>query len=258
MMITGDNVENSEEALNLATNYECFTSTVGVHPCQAQCFLRHSEGPEDYLVKLEALANKGKASGKVVAFGEFGLDYDRLHYAPADVQKMYFEEQLKVAVRVQLPLFLHSRNAENDFFAILEKYLPELPKKGVVHSFTGSIDEMRRCIEHGLYVGVNGCSLKTEENLEVVRAIPLEKMLLETDAPWCEVRPSHAGHQFLKTKLPFDSCKKERFKEGCMIRGRNEPCNTYIVAEIVAALKDISLEELSEQIWENSINLLSK
>lgn len=61
---------------------------MGVHPCQAQCFLRHSEGPEDYLVKLEALANKGKASGKVVAFGEFGLDYDRLHYAPADVQKM--------------------------------------------------------------------------------------------------------------------------------------------------------------------------
>ncbi|EPY49248.1 TatD protein [Schizosaccharomyces cryophilus OY26] len=256
MMITGDNVVNSREALKLANQHDSFTCTIGVHPCQAECFNKNPQGPEDYLHQLEALVLEGKKTGRVAAFGEFGLDYDRLHYAPAEVQKTYFEEQLKLAVKMQLPLFLHSRNAAKDFFEILEKYLPNLPKKGVVHSFTGTIEEMQQCVDHDLYVGVNGCSLKTPENVAVVKAIPLDKMLLETDAPWCEIRPSHAGHAFLDSKNVFDTCKKERFKEGCMVKGRNEPCNTVVVAEAVAKIKGIDLEELADKIWENSISLL--
>jgi len=87
-------------------------------------------------------------------------------------------------VRVQLPLFLHSRAAAEDFERLLGERLEELPRRGLVHSFTGTMEEMQRLVGMGFHVGVNGCSMKTEGNAEVVRAIPLERLQIETDGPW--------------------------------------------------------------------------
>ncbi len=120
----------------------------------------------------------------VGAFGEIGLDYDRLYHATKEQQLKYFELQLDLAVKLQLPLFLHSRAASEDFERLLGLRLPQLPKKGLVHSFTGTIEEMNRLVAMGLDVGINGCSMKTEENLEVVKAVPLERLQIETDGPW--------------------------------------------------------------------------
>lgn len=133
---------------------------------------------------IESLALEAKVAGHATAFGEIGLDYDRLYLCPKEEQLKYFEAQLDVAVRVQLPLFLHSRAASEDFEALLASQLAHLPKKGLVHSFTGTLEEMERLLAMGLHIGVNGCSLKSQENLEVVKAIPLSKMQIETDAPW--------------------------------------------------------------------------
>jgi TatD DNase family protein len=127
---------------------------------------------------------EAKSDGHAVAFGEIGLDYDRLFLTPKDQQLKYFEAQLDVAVELQLPLFLHSRAASEDFERLLAPRLEKLPKKGLVHSFTGTFEEMRRMVELGLDIGVNGCSLKTEENLEVVKAMPLDRIQIETDGPW--------------------------------------------------------------------------
>lgn len=129
-----------------------------------------------------------KESGHAVAFGEIGLDYDRLFLSPKDQQLKYFEAQLEVAVEVQLPLFLHSRAASEDFERLLSARLPQLPKGGLVHSFTGTIEEMQRLVALGLDLGVNGCSLKTDENLEVVKAMPLDRIQIETDGPWVSHR----------------------------------------------------------------------
>jgi len=125
--------------------------------------------------------------GHAIAFGEIGLDYDRLHYCPKETQLKYFEAQLDIAVKVQLPLFLHSRAAHEDFERLLKARLGELPKGGLVHSFTGTVEEMRGLVDLGLSVGINGCSLKSEENLEVVREIPLDRLMVETDGPWVSV-----------------------------------------------------------------------
>jgi len=133
------------------------------------------------------VALQGKQAGTTVAFGEFGLDYDRLYLCDKETQLKYFEEQLDLAVELQLPLFLHSRAASADFENILSSRLSKLPKKGLVHSFTGTLEEMQRLVAMGLDIGVNGCSLKTEENLEVVKAIPLDRLQLETDGPWVVV-----------------------------------------------------------------------
>ena len=137
---------------------------------------------------LEALATTSKNAGYAVAFGEIGLDYDRLYLTEKEPQLKYFEAQLDLAVRVQLPLFLHSRAASEDFERLLAPRLALLPKKGLVHSFTGTIEEMQRLVDLGLDIGINGCSMKTEENLDVVRAVPLERLQIETDGPWvCQI-----------------------------------------------------------------------
>lgn len=130
------------------------------------------------------MALKSKEEGHTVAFGEIGLDYDRLFLSPKDQQLKYFDAQLDLAVELHLPLFLHSRAASEDFERLLSSRLPKLPKKGLVHSFTGTMEEMERMVALGLDVGVNGCSLKTEENLEVVKAMPLDRIQIETDGPW--------------------------------------------------------------------------
>jgi len=161
-------------------------ATVGVHPCSAKLFDKHPSGPEPYLSSLRALAFSSSTSvgGPVVAFGEIGLDYDRLFLTPKDQQLKYFALQLDLACELDLPLFLHSRAADEDFNRLLGERLERLPKRGLVHSFTGSVEEMRRVVAMGFDVGVNGCSMKTAENMAVVREIPLERLQIETDGPW--------------------------------------------------------------------------
>ncbi|EZG09999.1 hypothetical protein H106_01012 [Trichophyton rubrum CBS 735.88] len=245
-MITGSDLHESRHAVDLAREHSglCY-ATVGVHPCSAKLFNSYAGGPEKYLAEIKALALSAKESGHAVAFGEIGLDYDRLFLSPKDQQLKYFEAQLEVAVEVQLPLFLHSRAASEDFERLLSARLPRLPKGGLVHSFTGTIEEMQRLVALGLDLGVNGCSLKTEENLEVVRAMPLDRIQIETDGPWCEIRPSHASYKHVKSTLP-KSCKKEKWQKGCMVKGRNEPVAIVRVAEVIAAVKGITVDEVCE------------
>ena len=133
------------------------------------------------------MALSAKEAGHATAFGEIGLDYDRLFLTEKDQQLKYFEAQLDIATNVQLPLFLHSRAASQDFERLLASRLPDLPKKGLVHSFTGTIEEMERLVTMGLDIGINGCSMKSEENLDVVRAVPLERLQIETDGPWVNI-----------------------------------------------------------------------
>jgi TatD DNase family protein len=111
---------------------------------------------------LKSLAIEAKEAGHAVAFGEIGLDYDRLFLTPMHQQLKYFEAQLDIAVEVQLPLFLHSRAASEDFERLLGAKLEQLPKRGLVHSFTGTVEEMQRLVQLGFDIGVNGCSMKSK------------------------------------------------------------------------------------------------
>jgi len=212
------------------------------------------------MAELEQLALSAKEKGLITAFGEIGLDYDRFMLCPKDPQLKYFRLQLDLSRRLNLPLFLHSRAASNDFFDLLAPHLPHLPG-GLVHSFTGTLDEMKELLAAGLYIGINGCSLKTDENLGVVKEVPLDRLMLETDGPWCEIRPSHASAKLL-TKLMKDASaaatlgapipelpkakKKEKWEKGARVSGRNEPAAISHVAWVIAAVKGVTVEEVCE------------
>lgn len=215
IIITGTTLEESKEVLKISDKNENLFVTVGCHPTRSNEFL--SDPEEYYLALLKLIKENDK---KVVAIGECGLDYDRLKFCSKEVQKKYFEKQLELPKETKKPLFLHCRNSYDDFSEILKRYHDQL-HGGVVHSFTGTKEDAKIFTDLGYFIGINGCSLKTQENIDAMVSIPTEFLMIETDCPWCEVRTSHAGHKYIKTRMPCS--KKENWNEDILVKGRNEP-----------------------------------
>ncbi|MEK8130430.1 TatD family hydrolase [Paenibacillus filicis] len=180
LMITGTSMRSSEEAARYAEQYPGkLYATAGVHPHDAK-----SCGPQT-LARLQKLA----ALPQVVAIGECGLDYNR-DFSPRDVQREWFEAQIELACELKLPLFLHEREAHQDFLALLRSHRDRLAG-GVVHCFTGSAAELSAYLSMGLHIGITGwiCDERRGRHLrELVKRIPADRLMLETDAPFLTPR----------------------------------------------------------------------
>lgn len=250
IIITAGNLEESKKALEISQSEPRLYSTVGCHPTRCNEFEEHDGGADSYLQKLKDIINTG--NNKVVAIGECGLDYDRIQFCSKEIQLKYFELQITLSKNFNLPLFLHCRNAAEDLYNILVKY-PGL--KGVVHSFDSSVEEAKKFLDLGLYIGINGCSLKTENNLQTAKSLPIDKILLETDCPWCEIRPSHAGYKYISKENLLPSVKKEKWNSTSLVKSRNEPCNIKQVLDILACVRNEDIDVLSENIYENTLQL---
>lgn len=225
--------------------------TVGVHPTRSGVF--NEETRESVIESLKRLIEEGSATGRVVAVGECGLDYDRIEFCGKELQRIGFAEQLQLASLYDLPLLLHDRNTEGDFLTMIRENIHKLRRGGVVHSCTGSMEEMIAYSELGLCIGVNGCSLKTAENLSVVAAIPLHLILLETDAPWCGIKNTHASKPSVRTDFPTK--KNHQYISGYMVKDRCEPCHLINVLEAVAAVRSMDPTELAAQVRQNTDEL---
>ncbi|KAI3417772.1 uncharacterized protein J3R85_014227 [Psidium guajava] len=250
IIVTGGSLEESKKALAIAEMDGRLFCTVGVHPTRCREFEEGGD-PEKHYQSLLSLAREGIQKGKVVAIGECGLDYDRLHFCPSEIQKKYFEKQFELACATKLPMFLHMRAAADDFSEIVDRNKDRFAA-GVAHSFTGSAEDRDKLLSFSnIFLGVNGCSLKTAENLDVVRGIPLERMMIETDSPYCEIKSTHAGIGYVKTIWP--SKKKEKYDPESTIKGRNEPCLVRQVLEVVAGCKGIDdIDQLSKTLYHNT------
>ncbi|KAK2030556.1 TatD family hydrolase [Colletotrichum zoysiae] len=268
VMLTGMSLRDAATNVSMAKSRPagtCFV-TVGIHPYHAAEPDAEEDGGEDgHFKKLaqtvrDALKPTAEGAPSVLAaFGELGLDYDRLSHASKEAQVRTFKRQMDLFVeeRFDLPLFLHCRAAFDDFADVVRPYLPELPRRGLVHSFVGTSAQMKALVEMGFDVSVNGFSFQDRESLEMVREIPLERLQIETDAPWGEIP---AGSEIAKRYLASapalpQSKKKDKFEMGLMVKGRNESCTMERVAYVVAGLKGLSVEEVADVAWTNSIKM---
>jgi TatD DNase family protein len=183
LVLTGTSVRTSERVLQLAEEAPPdvkMYSTAGVHPHDARTC---NDGT---IATLRQLAQ----NPRVVAIGECGLDFNR-DFSPRPVQERWFEAQVALACELNLPLFLHERDAHERFCQIIEKYRPKLTAGGVVHCFTGDERELQKYLALDLHIGITGwiCDERRGQHLlELVRQIPLDRLMLETDAPFLTPR----------------------------------------------------------------------
>ena len=177
----GCDVETSHRALALAHRYDFFYAAVGIHPEFAGEVSNDTN--MDWLYAIEALLYKEKA----VALGEIGLDYHYDDGAPRDVQIAVFEAQLRLAAKMAVPVVIHSRDATEDTMAMLRKHRP----RGVLHCFSGSVETMREAVSLGMYIGLTGVVTfpSARKAREVAAAVPLDRLLLETDCPYMAPTP---------------------------------------------------------------------
>ena len=192
IVVTGASRSGSVEAQQLAAAHPGFLyATAGLHPHHAH----------EYDGDMDDLFRALLAHPEVVAVGETGLDYHR-DLSPRDAQRFAFEQQLKIAIDVQKPLFLHSRDAHADFVAILDAVRDRLPP-AVVHCFTGERDELVDLIDRGYYIGITGwiCDERRGQHLrDLVKLIPADRLMIETDAPYLlprtlKPKPSHRRNE---------------------------------------------------------------
>ena len=219
-LITGTNLAESEKAITLVKQFPGSRSTAGVHPHDVSaCGPQTLQGLRTCLTQPE-----------VVAVGECGLDFFR-DFSPRDVQESWFLKQIDLAVELHKPLFLHERDASERFTALLEPKIDQVPG-AVVHCFTGSRDALMRYLEMGCYIGITGwvCDERRGQALQaLIPLIPLERLLVETDAPYL---------------VPRDLRPKPK-------KGRNEPCFLPHVGAVVARLGGHSVEEVATATTQN-------
>lgn len=215
MICVGTNEQSSKEAVEFAHNHEHIYAAIGVHP----------HDTKDGYRAIEAMFD----DPNVVAVGEIGLDYFYTH-SPREVQIKALEAQLQLALDHNLPIVFHVREAFADFWPIFDNFHGI---KGELHSFTDTKSQLEQGLSRGLYIGVNGISTftKDEAQKEMFASIPVERLLLETDAPFL-------------TPTPF--------------RGKvNEPAFVRSVAEHHAKIRGLSLEEIASATTANATALFA-
>lgn len=218
-------LESSKKSKNLAMKYENMYFAVGIHPEGVR------ENIDEDILELDKIIVDNIKNKKIVAVGEIGLDY---YYTKEnkDMQKEYFIRQLDLAIKYNLPVIIHSRDASEDMYHILKDKKYENIKM-VFHCFQPSDEIARLVIKRKYFIGLGGniTFKRSQHSLDIIKSIPLEQIMVETDAPYMSPVP---------------------------VRGtRNESKNIKYVIEKLAEIKEIEVEKLEEILYENSIKFFN-
>ncbi len=219
MVVVGFDSETIPLAIEIAEQYDTIYAAVGWHPVDA------IDMTEDHLKWIEELS----AHPKVVAIGEMGLDY---HWdkSPKDIQKEVFRKQIQLAKKVQLPIIIHNREATEDIIEILQEEDAQAVG-GIMHCYNDSVEYVQTCLDMNFYISLGGPVTFKNAPLpkEVAVQVPGDRLLVETDAPFLAPHPNRGK--------------------------RNEPAYVKLVAEEIADLRGVSLEELSKLTTQNAFSL---
>jgi TatD DNase family protein len=222
LICVGCDLEDSRLAIECVKSRENLYATIGIHPHEANAYV----GQTGRLQQFAALAGRPK----VVAVGECGLDYYYEHSSRAH-QTELLRYQIELAIQHELPMVFHVRDAFDDFWPIFESYGGGSKIRGVLHSFTDSLENLERALSHNLFVGVNGIATfaKDQQKDVIYRTIPQQSLLLETDAPFLTPVP-HRGTI-------------------------NEPKHILQIAKYLQTLRGESIEQLAQQTTRNAQQL---
>lgn len=219
MVVVGFNQETIPLALEIAEAYDTIYAAVGWHPVDAiNC-------TDNDLRYIEEMAGHPK----VVALGEMGLDY---HWdkSPKDVQKEVFRQQIRLAKKLNMPIIIHNREATEDIIDILQQ---ENAKDvgGIMHCYNDSVEYVQACLDMNFYISLGGPVTFKNAPLpkEVAQQVPINRLLIETDAPYLAPHPNRGK--------------------------RNEPAYVRLIAEYIAQLRGLSLDELGHQTTKNAFNV---
>lgn len=219
MVVVGFDRETIPLALEIAETHDSIYAAIGWHPVDA------IDCTDEDLAWIEGLTTHPK----VVALGEMGLDY---HWdkSPKEIQKEVFRKQIQLAKKVKLPIVIHNREATEDILDILrEENASDVG--GIMHCYNDSVDYVKTCLDMNFYISLGGPVTFKNAPLpkEVAKEVPIERLLIETDAPFLTPHPYRGK--------------------------RNEPAYVKLVAEKIAELRDISVDKLGEITTENAFNL---
>ena len=210
----GCDLPSSRMAVDMAGKYDFVYAAVGIHPENCADFV-----PE----QIDALRQLAK-NPRVVAIGEIGLDYYWAENPPKELQQEVLRRQLQLAEELNLPVIIHDRDAHADTLAMVREF-PGV--RGVFHCFAGSVEMARELVDRGWYLSFNGAATfkNARKAPEVIRAVPMERLMIETDAPYL-------------TPVPY--------------RGRrNDSTYVYLVAERIAQLRDMTPAAVEQATWDN-------
>lgn len=223
MMIVGITADESRRAIQIAEQFSGCYASVGIHPHDADSCSK------EQLKTLKQLAR----SGVVKAWGETGLDFNRMH-SPQKTQEKWFVSQLEAAEELGLPLIFHERDSGGRFLEILTAHYGGGQGRGVVHCFSGTSQELAAYLEMGFFIGITGILTMEKRGGELrsqVKEVPAGRMVIETDAPFL-------------TPVPQKNHSR-----------RNEPAFVRSVLERLAAELGMPLEKLADTLWQNTCRL---
>jgi len=220
IVIPSENLETSRKAVSLAEAYGPLYAAVGIHPQVTR------DGSEEILREIGDIA---ESHPKVKAIGEIGLDYYYL-YTDKETQKKWFARQIELARDLNLPFAIHDRDAHGDTLSILKEHKSSA-MRGILHCFSGSLETAKELIKLGFYISFAGPVVfpRSIRLKEVASALPLDRILIETDSPYLTPPPNRGK--------------------------RNDPSNVYYVAEELARLKGLPVEEIISCTRENAIHI---
>jgi len=222
MLVVGCRLNDSEGAVDFARKHERVWASIGIHPHEAEDFEAKLEGRQ----RFEAILTDPRPT-KIVAIGEIGLDYFYSH-SNKDSQKELLKWQLELAEKYNLPVIFHVRDAFEEFWPIFDSYSI---KRAIIHSFTGVLSDVEQILKRDLYIGLNGIMTFTKDvkQLEAAKAVPLDRLVLETDAPYLTPKTFRGN-----------ICKPEHVK---------------LTAAFMAELRGEPLEQLAEHTTQNAQRL---
>ncbi|HYA15119.1 MAG TPA: TatD family hydrolase [Syntrophales bacterium] len=218
IITVGTTLADCRKAISIANTYKNVYAAIGIHPHEVKDI-------DEATYETIKIISK---TDKVVAFGEIGLDFFR-NLSPRDVQIRRFEEQLELAGEIGLPIIIHDRDAHQETLKMLERWKGR--HRGVIHCFSGDYGMAEKCLDMGFFISVTGAITfgKSDKLQEVVKKVPVSRLLLETDAPYLTPHPYRGK--------------------------RNEPAYVIHTAKKVAEIKGVSLEELTSLTYQNTKNV---